>query len=45
MKEVKFMNLSRNDSRMLAMIILYQIDLYTKKKIDYSRQWTCFQQL
>lgn len=38
MKEVKFMNLSRNDSRMLAMIILYQIDLYTKKKIDYSKE-------
>ena len=30
------MNLSRNDSRMLAMIILYQIDLCKKKKIDYS---------
>lgn len=30
------MNLSRNDSRMLAMTILYQIDLMKKKKIDYS---------
>jgi len=30
------MNLSRNDSRMLAMTILYQIDLCKKKKIDYS---------
>ena len=31
------MNLSRNDSRMLAMTILYQIDLSKKKKIDYSK--------
>lgn len=31
------MNLSRNDSRMLAMTILYQIDLMKKKKIDYSK--------
>ena len=30
------MNLSRNDSRMLAMTIIYQIDLMKKKKIDYS---------
>lgn len=30
------MNLSRNDSRMLAMIILYQIDLFLRKKIDFS---------
>ena len=30
------MNLSRNDSRMLAMTILYQIDLCKKKKIDYT---------
>ena len=30
------MNLSRNDSRMLAMTILYQIDLCKKKKIDYA---------
>lgn len=30
------MNLSRNDSRMLAMIILYQIDLFKRKKIEYS---------
>lgn len=28
------MNLSRNDSRMLAMTILYQIDLFKRKKID-----------
>lgn len=28
------MNLSRNDSRMLAMTILYQIDLFRRKKID-----------
>lgn len=32
------MNLSRNDSRMLAMTILYQIDLCKKKKIDYSKE-------
>lgn len=30
------MNLSRNDSRMLAMTILYQFDLFKRKKIDYS---------
>ena len=30
------MNLSRNDSRMLAMTILYQIDLFRRKKIDES---------
>lgn len=30
------MNLSRNDSRMLAMTILYQIELCKRKKIDYS---------
>ena len=29
------MNLSRNDSRMLAMTILYQIDLFKRKKINY----------
>lgn len=28
------MNLSRNDSRMLAMTILYQIDLFRRKKIE-----------
>ena len=28
------MNLSRNDSRMLAMTILYQFDLFNRKKID-----------
>ena len=28
------MNLSRNDSRMLAMTVLYQIDLFKRKKID-----------
>ena len=27
------MNLSRNDSRMLAMTILYQFDLFNRKKI------------
>lgn len=32
------MNLSRNDSRMLAMTILYQIELCKKKKIDYSKE-------
>lgn len=30
------MGLSRNDSRMLAMTILYQIDLFRRKKIDYN---------
>lgn len=30
------MNLSRNDSRMLAMTILYQIDLFKRKKIEYK---------
>ena len=30
------MNLSRNDSRMLAMTILYQIDLFNRKKIECS---------
>ena len=30
------MNLSRNDSRMLAMTILYQIDLFNRKKIEYT---------
>lgn len=34
--EVLFMNLSRNDSRMLAMTILYQIDLFKRKKIEYN---------
>lgn len=29
------MNLSRNDLRMLAMTILYQIDLFKRKKVDY----------
>ena len=32
------MNLSRNDSRMLAMTILYQIELCKKKKIDYAKE-------
>lgn len=32
------MNLSRNDSRMLAMTILYQIDLMKKKKIEYQKE-------
>lgn len=30
------MGLSRNDSRMLAMTILYQINLFQKKKIEYN---------
>lgn len=30
------MNFSRNDLRMLAMTILYQIDLFRRKKIDYN---------
>ena len=30
------MNLSRNDSRMLAMTILYQINLFKRKKIEIS---------
>ena len=30
------MNLSRNDSRVLAMIILYQIYLFTKRNISYD---------
>ena len=30
------MNLSRNDSRMLAMTILYQFDLFKRKKLDFS---------
>ena len=30
------MNLSRNDSRMLAMTILYQVELFKRKKIDYD---------
>lgn len=30
------MNLSRNDSRVLAMVILYQIDLFTKRNISYD---------
>lgn len=30
------MGLSRNDSRMLAMTILYQINLFQKKKIEYK---------
>lgn len=32
------MNLSRNDSRMLAMTILYQMELCKKKKIDYTKE-------
>ena len=31
-----FMKLSRNDSRVLAMAILYQVDLFNRKKIDYD---------
>lgn len=30
------MKISRNDSRLLAMIILYQVDLFKRKKIEYS---------
>ena len=30
------MNFSRNDLRMLAMTILYQIDLFKRKEIDYN---------
>lgn len=30
------MSLSRNDSRVLAMCILYQIDLFKKKRIPYD---------
>ncbi len=30
------MALSRNDSRVIAMVILYQVDLFRKKKIDYN---------
>ena len=30
------MKLSRNDSRVLAMAILYQVDLFNRKKIDYN---------
>ena len=30
------MALSRNDSRVLAMAILYQVDLFEKKEIDYN---------
>ena len=30
------MKLSRNDSRVLAMVILYQVDLFEKRKISYS---------
>ncbi len=29
------MNLSRNDSRVLAMVILYQVDLFDKRNISY----------
>ena len=32
------MNLSRNDSRMLAMTIIYQIELCKKKKINYTKE-------
>lgn len=30
------MGLSRNDSRVLAMSILYQVDLFNRKKIEYD---------
>ena len=29
------MNLSRNDSRVIAMVILYQVDLFSKRNIPY----------
>lgn len=32
------MNLSRNDSRMLAMTIIYQMDLCKRKKINYTKE-------
>ena len=33
--EENVMNLSRNDSRVLAMVILYQVDLFDKRNISY----------
>ena len=30
------MNLSRNDSRVIAMVILYQVDLFNKRNIPYQ---------
>lgn len=30
------MSLSRNDSRVLAMVILYQVDLFNKRNISYK---------
>ena len=30
------MRLSRNDSRVIAMVILYQVDLFNKRKISYD---------
>ncbi len=30
------MNISRNDSRVLAMVILYQVDLFNKRNIPYT---------
>ena len=30
------MNISRNDSRVLAMVILYQVDLFNKRNINYE---------
>ena len=32
------MNLCRNDSRMLAMTIIYQMDLCKRKKINYTKE-------
>ena len=34
--EVKYMKLSRNDSRVIAMVILYQVDLFNKRDITYD---------
>lgn len=31
------MNISRNDSRMLAMTILYQIELFSRKKVEFDK--------
>lgn len=30
------MNISRNDSRVIAMVILYQVDLFNKRNIPYN---------
>lgn len=33
------MNISRNDSRMLAMTILYQIELFSRKKVEFDKDY------